>query len=139
MTLLTTAQAKQLRRLARKAGIPPEVIEPWLPERGKPGRRAHDDQLASLELFARIAMRDRNMSRHRALLWHYDSIFEKLRKLDHNGKSAIIARFGRDADAAVARVSRKLRQGGFEKRPTEDLVPREWLELGIDPKKFTTF
>jgi hypothetical protein len=135
----TAADTRRFLHLAKKHGVPTEVILPWLPERGKPGRRAHDDQLTSIELFVRVAMRDRNMSRHRALHWLYDNIFKGLGRLDHNDRSsAIIARFGRDADAAVARVSKKLRKGGFEKRPMESLVPREWLELGVDPSRFTT-
>src|SRR5262249_792082 len=136
---LTTAEARQLRHLAKKAGIPSQLLEPWLSPPSKPGRRAQDDQLDGLELFVRVAMRERNMSRHRALHWLYDNIFERLGNLDPNGRSAIVARFGRDADAAVGRVRRKLRQGGYEKRSMESLVPPEWLELRIDPKKFTTF
>jgi hypothetical protein len=132
----TTAEAKRFRHMAKKFGIPPEVIEPWLPSPGKRGRRTHEDQLASIELFMRIAMRDHNMSRHRALRWQYDSIFEKLKKLDPNGRSTIVARFGRNADAAVARVSRKLRRGGYEKLPLESLMPRKWSELGVDPSRF---
>jgi len=139
---LTTAKARQLRYLLAEAGIPPETmkkLEPWLPGRGKPGRRAHADQLDSIEMFVRVAMREHNMSRHAALHWQYDNIFEQVKKLDPKGRSEIVALLGRDADAAVARVSRKLRQGGFEKRPLESLVPQELLELGVDPSRFTTF
>ena len=76
------------------------------------------------------------MSRNAALHWAFDSTYKKLKKL--GADSAFVARFGPNADAVVARLSRKLREGGFDKRDIKTLVPREWLEAGIDPEKFTT-
>jgi hypothetical protein len=64
------------------------------------------------------------------------TFYKKLKKL--GADSVLVALFGPNANAVVARLSRKLRKGGFNKRDIKTLVPREWLEAGIDPEKFTS-
>jgi hypothetical protein len=138
---LTVAEAKQFRRLIRKTGRGHWLPLLWpdlLPH--KRGRREYaadtDAMLASLEMFVRTAMRERGMSRNAALHWAFDYAYKKLEKLGSD--SALAAHFGPNADAVVARLSRKLRDGGFHKRDIKTLVPQEWLEAGIDPERFTT-
>ena len=137
---LTFAEAKQFRRLIKKAGL-----EHWLPllppdllprKRGRRERDSDNAMLAGLEIFVRTAMREHGMSRNAALHWAFDSTYRRLKKL--GADSAFVALFGPNANAVVARLSRKLRKGGFHKRDIKTLVPREWLEAGVDPEKFTT-
>jgi hypothetical protein len=138
---LTDDEARQFRRLIRKTGrghwLP--VLWPDLLPR-KRGRHERDSDtdamLANIEVFVRTAMREREMSRDAALHWAFDSTYENLKKLDAD--SVFVARFGPNANALVARLRRKLRKGGFDKRDIKALVPPEWLEAGIDPEKFTT-
>jgi hypothetical protein len=139
---LTDAEAKQFRRLLKKVGddyLLPLLWPDYLPR--KRGRRecAADTPaaLAQHELFLRTAMRERGMSRNAALHWAFDSTYKKLEKL--GADSALIAHFGPNANALVARLSRKLREGGYHKRGIKTLMPQEWLEAGIDPAKFTAF
>jgi hypothetical protein len=132
---LTVAEAKQFRRLIRKTGrghLLPVFWPDLLPRKRGRRERASDApaMLVGIELFVRTAMRERGMSRNAALHLAFDSIYKRY--------SDFAARFGPNANALVARLSRKLRKGGFHKRDIKTLVPREWLEAGIDPEKFTT-
>jgi hypothetical protein len=135
---LTAVEAKQLRHLIRKAGL--EHLLPLLPPPRKRGRRpypADTHQLAGLELFLRTVMRERGMKRNAALRWMFDGLYRmiKRRDLDH----PLFAHFGPNANAAVARMSKKLRVGGLHKLPLGALMPPEWRECGVDPERFTTF
>jgi hypothetical protein len=100
----------------------------------KPGKPEHDDAplLASLELFLRSLERERGISRNAALHTLVDGIW-------HLDKAGGPLALGYSADAVVARLRRKLRDGGFDKRDIRKLVPRKWLERGIDPEKFISF
>jgi hypothetical protein len=134
---LTVAEAKQFRRLIRKTGrghLLPVFWPDLLPRKRGRRERAIDTpaMLDGIELLVRTAMRERGMSRNMALHWAFDSTCKKLKKL---GVDSV---FGPNANAIVARLSRKLRKGGFHKRDIKTLVPREWLEAGIDPERFTT-
>jgi hypothetical protein len=133
---LTVAEAKQFRRLIRKTGrghLLPVFWPDLLPrKRGRRERTSDTDaMLAGIEMSVRIAMRERGMSRNAALHLAFDYACGKLKKLGAE------SHFGPNAKAIVARLSRKLRKGGFDKRDIKTLVPREWLEAGIDPEKFT--
>ena len=135
---LTAVEAKQLRHLIRKAGL--EHLLPLLPPPRKRGRRpyaADTHQLAGLELFLRAAMRERGMKRNAALHWMFDGPYKKLTRRDPD--SALVAHLGPNVNAVVARISKKLRAGGFHKLPLSALIPPEWLECGVDPERFTTF
>jgi hypothetical protein len=137
---LTAAEDMQARKLARYWL---KVLDIDLKQHGledllsphKRGRRERasdtDAMLAGIEMSVRIAMRERGMSRNKALHLAFDYACGKLKKLGAE------SHFGPNADAIVARLSRKLREGGFDKRDIKTLVPREWLEAGIDPEKFT--
>jgi hypothetical protein len=138
---LTDAEAKQFRRLLRKVGdenLLPLLWPDLLPRKRGRHERAVDTpaMLAQFELFLRTAMRERGMSRNAALHWAFDGVYKKLKKL--GADDAFVGRFGPNAKAVVARLNRKLRKGGFHKAGIKTLVPREWLEAGIDPEKFTT-
>jgi hypothetical protein len=138
---LTVAEAKQFRRLIKKAGLehwllllPPDLLPR---KRGRRERASDTDaMLASHEISVRTVMREHGMSRNAALHCVFDSTYKKLKKL--GADSVFVALFGPNANAVVARLSRKLRKGGFHQRDIKTLVPREWLEAGIDPEKFTT-
>jgi hypothetical protein len=134
---LTVAEAKQFRRLIKKAGL-----EHWLPllppdllprKRGRRERASDTDaMLASHEIFVRTAMREHGMSRNAALHWAFDYACRRLNKC---GSEFV---FGPNANAIVARLSRKLRKGNYHKKDIRELLPPELLEAGIDPEKFTT-
>jgi hypothetical protein len=138
---LTAAKARQLRSLIKQDGrldhllllLPPDL----LPRKGGRSENDYDaPSLASLELFLRAAKRERNMSRDAALHWLFDYTYKKGGA--HGSLRGLQKVFGSNADAAVARLSRKLRASGLHKQDIKTLVPREWLEAGIDPEKFTT-
>ena len=138
---LTVAEAKQFRRLIRKTGrghLLPVFWPDLLPRKRGPRERAGDTpaMLGGIELSVRIAMREHGMSRNAALHWAFDSTYKKLKKL--GADSAFVARFGPNANALVARLSRKLRKGNYHKKDIRELLPPELLEAGIDPEKFTT-
>jgi hypothetical protein len=142
---LTAAEDRQARKQARHWL---KVLDIDLKQHGlehllsphKRGRRerAHDTpaMLDGIELLVRTAMRERGISRNAALHWWFEGIYKKLKKL--GADSIFVANFGPNANAVIARLSRKLRKGGFHKRDIKTLVPREWLEAGVDPEKFTT-
>jgi hypothetical protein len=111
---LTAAEARQLRYLLKKAGL---EVPPDLSPR-KRGKRelADDPMLAGLELFLRIAKRDLGMSRKAALHRFFDGIYKR-------------GKFGASANAVVARIDRKLREHGFNKRDIKTLV----VPPGVDP------
>jgi hypothetical protein len=136
---LTVAAAKQFRRLIRKTGRG-HLLPVFWPDRvpRKRGRRERDTpaMLDGIELLVRTAMRERGMSRNAALHWMFDSFYKTYKKFGSDSHFA--TRFGPNVNAIVARLSRKLRKGGFHKRDIKTLVPREWLEAGVDPEKFTT-
>jgi hypothetical protein len=44
--------------------------------------------------------------------------------------------FGLSQDAAWHRLYAKYKAGNYNKRDIKTLVPRDWLEAGIDPEKF---
>jgi hypothetical protein len=134
---LTDAESKQFRRMLKKLGC--EHLLPLLWPDLLPRKRGRHEYAADtpaaleqFELFLRAAMRERGMSRNAALHWAFDGVYEKLKKL--GADDAFIARLGPNANALVARLSRKLRKGGFHKADIKTLVPREW---GVDPEKFT--
>jgi hypothetical protein len=138
---LTDAEAKQFRHLLRKVGdehLLPLLWPDLLPR--KRGRREYaadtPAMLGQLELFLCTAMRERGMRRNTALHWTVDGTYKKLKKL--GADSVLVGHLGRNADALVARLSRKLRKGNYHKKDIKELVPPEWLEAGIDPGKFTT-
>jgi hypothetical protein len=138
---LTIAEARQLRRLIRKAGF--DHLLPLLPQPHKRGRHpyaADAYQLRGVELFLRTAMRERGMRRNTGLHWIYDPLYKKLlkRRDDDPASALLVAQLGPNTNAVVARISKKLREGGFHKLSISELLPPEWLKAGIDPERFTT-
>jgi hypothetical protein len=126
---LTTAEARKFRSLFKKHGGLEQLL-PLLPPDLLPhnrGRSPHNDgfMLANLELFVRLAKSEWAMSRNAALHWVFDSSFQK-------EKSVMESHFGATPSAVVARLKRKLREGGFDKRDITTLAPPEWLERRID-------
>ena len=130
---LTAGEARKLRHLLRKAGQ--EHLLPLLSPDLQPHRRGrlgldNAPLLESLELFVRATVRSYGISREAALrvfvigIWHLNRHYER-------------GRFGISTDAVVARLGRKLQ--ALEGRDARTLVPREWLEQGVDPEKFVSF
>jgi len=131
----TAADKRLLRSLLKR--LAPDLL-PLLPPDLLPhkrGRATHDDAslLASLELFVRNTARVRGITRGAALRVLVEGVWP----LHEAGQPTPFR--GSSAEAAAARLSRKLREGGFDKRDARTLVPREWLKRGIDPEKFVTF
>lgn len=132
---LTAAQAKQARYWYRRFGhehlLPPDVL---LPRKG--GRAKLDSGpmfWKSLELFLRSMKRTRGMNRTAALRWWVDALWHL------NEEVGFYEEFGKNPAAIVARLRRNLQKGGYDKRDAKKLVPREWLERGIDPETFINF
>jgi hypothetical protein len=131
---LTAAEDTQARKRARYwlkvlgIDLKQHGLERLLTPR-KGGRSKHDDapMLASLELFLRTTKRERGLSRNAALHLLVDAVW-LLGWLP-----------GYTADAGVARLHKKLKDGGYDKKDSRTLVPPEWLERGIDPETFLTF
>jgi hypothetical protein len=125
---LTEADEKQLRRLLRKGGWP-DLIEKLGIEPYKPGREPIDDEwkLAGIEMFLRVAMKERGMKRFQALHWIIAYTREMLPE----------AYPGYTDEAVVHRFYRKLKAGGYDTKDMKELMPREWVKAGIDPTKFT--
>jgi hypothetical protein len=122
---LTAAQARQFRSLIKQDGRLGHLL-PLLPPDLQPrkrGRSELDDtpMLENLELFVRAAKREWGMSREAALHWMFDYSYQE-------GGSVMVPRYGSNADAVVARLKRKLREGGFDKRDIKTLAPPEWID-----------
>jgi hypothetical protein len=126
---LTVADEKQLRRLLRKGGWPNLIEELGIEPNNKPGRGPIDDErkLARIEIFLRVALKDRGMKRFQALHWIISYTRERLPE----------AFPGSTDDAVVRRFYRKLKEGGYDTKDMKKLIPREWVRAGIDPTKFT--
>jgi hypothetical protein len=108
---------RQLRHLVGK--YYPHLLAQLEPPKGS--QKA--DPLPGLELFVRIARRERRMSRTAALRWLANAVMQ--------------ARIANSADALVARWRRKLHGGGFTTRSDKRLVQDMGLPPEIDPSKFT--
>ena len=133
---LTAAQARRARYWFKMAGLEHVLTSrPDLLPR-KRGRRAHAPdahQLDGIELFLRTA-EQQGMKRHTALHWLVGHVYDRLHAA--NATSAFIALYGKNPDAAVARLSSKLRKGGYRKKDIRELLPPELLEAGVDPARF---
>src|SRR5260370_29052360 len=143
----TVAEAEAEQRARKQARYWLKVLGVDLKRHGlehllsprKHGRSEYDDtpMLKSLELFVRSTARSYGISRDAALrifvdaAWHFEQQGEFL--------SYEEGKFGCSAAAARARLRRKLRESGLDKKDIRELVPREWLKRGIDPEKFISF
>ena len=121
---LTPGELRQLRYLLGKAGLGFKGLPP--PRRR--GAKVYDrdaDMLPALELFLRLAQRERGMSRTAALRWWAESCRT-------GGGNQL---FGASADAVARRLAKKLKAIGAAERELE------WCRLpawpGIDLSKVT--
>jgi hypothetical protein len=126
---LTVTDEKQLRRLLRKGGWPDKIKELGIEPYYKPGREPIDDErkLAEIEIFLRVAMKERGMKRFQALHWIIAYTREMLPEVYP----------GYTDEAVVHRLYRKLKAGGYDTKDLKKLIPHKWVKAGIDPAKFT--
>jgi hypothetical protein len=104
MRVGTPGEWRQLRYLAK------ELLGMYLSSpvrrRGRPACDDDNNMLPMLEVFLRVAQRDRGMTRDAALRWFVKSCETK------EGKQLL----GASTDAAIRRLRKKLKDGGFAKR-----------------------
>jgi hypothetical protein len=105
-----------------------------MPKPRKGGWPAIDDGplLPGLELFVRTVCRERAMSRTAALQWLAKALS------DHCdlSKLKLATKEGVAPDSVASRWSEKL-AGSFQNAHVKELVPRQWIDSGVDPSKFT--